>query len=246
MSKQILPKELAEIIVGLLVKPDLLGELDSPEQHQAFMRDIAEVVATHCGGEVISIGWDSTEEYMSDAISTPLVSIAPDDRLPNINQCVWSYHDTEGWDEAGEGNNLAADHIEFVRGELQNLLIAKKQPSLDSHIIDYQMVDWRVSDGCVIEEPNDALPYNVKADIGNQTTIEFSDHNGEPRFDVFIEVNNGVPALHLGLNGGDVLLHVHALRDGIVLTPDHDKNRFEQAEINRYSYNDQKSLFIRE
>lgn len=51
MSKQIFPHELAEIVTGLLVKPELLGELDSPQKHQAFMLDIGRVVAEHCGGE---------------------------------------------------------------------------------------------------------------------------------------------------------------------------------------------------
>ncbi|WP_163535577.1 hypothetical protein [Klebsiella pneumoniae] len=37
MTKQILPNELAEIVTGLLIKPELLGELDSREAHQAFM-----------------------------------------------------------------------------------------------------------------------------------------------------------------------------------------------------------------
>lgn len=40
MTKQILPNELAEIVTGLLIKPELLGELDSREAHQAFMLDI--------------------------------------------------------------------------------------------------------------------------------------------------------------------------------------------------------------
>ncbi|HBR2502169.1 TPA: hypothetical protein L9P83_004126 [Klebsiella pneumoniae] len=31
MTKQILPNELAEIVTGLLIKPELLGELDSRE-----------------------------------------------------------------------------------------------------------------------------------------------------------------------------------------------------------------------
>ena len=49
MTKQILPNELAEIVTGLLIKPELLGELDSREAHQAFMLDIGRVIAYHCG-----------------------------------------------------------------------------------------------------------------------------------------------------------------------------------------------------
>ena len=55
MTKQILPNELAEIVTGLLIKPELLGELDSREAHQAFMLDIGRVIADHCGGRVNGI-----------------------------------------------------------------------------------------------------------------------------------------------------------------------------------------------
>lgn len=40
MTKQILPNELAEIVTGLLIKPELLGELDSREAHQSFMLEV--------------------------------------------------------------------------------------------------------------------------------------------------------------------------------------------------------------
>ena len=43
MTKQILPNELAEIVTGLLIKPELLGELDSREAHQSFMRHCCKV-----------------------------------------------------------------------------------------------------------------------------------------------------------------------------------------------------------
>ncbi len=35
MSKQITPEELAEIITGLLVKPEVLGEDPTPDLHTA-------------------------------------------------------------------------------------------------------------------------------------------------------------------------------------------------------------------
>ena len=52
MSKLVSPRELTEIITGLLLKPELLGELDSPEKYQMFMADLGRVVAEHCGGQV--------------------------------------------------------------------------------------------------------------------------------------------------------------------------------------------------
>ncbi|QUS47098.1 hypothetical protein F1331_26105 [Salmonella enterica subsp. enterica serovar Dessau] len=52
MYKLVSPRELTEIITGLLLKPELLGELDSPEKHRMFMADLGRVVAEHCGGLV--------------------------------------------------------------------------------------------------------------------------------------------------------------------------------------------------
>ena len=52
MSKQIFAHELAEIVTGLLIKPELLGELDSADRHADFLGAIAGVVADFCGGEV--------------------------------------------------------------------------------------------------------------------------------------------------------------------------------------------------
>ncbi|EMH1860934.1 TPA: hypothetical protein N8123_004211, partial [Escherichia coli] len=54
MYKLVSPRELTEIITGLLLKPELLGELDSPEKHRMFMADLGRVVAEHCGGLVNS------------------------------------------------------------------------------------------------------------------------------------------------------------------------------------------------
>lgn len=55
MTKQILPAELAEIVTALLVKPELLGELDTRVAHQEFMKAIGCVVADFCGGALLQI-----------------------------------------------------------------------------------------------------------------------------------------------------------------------------------------------
>lgn len=78
MTKQILPNELAEIVTGLLIKPELLGELDSREAHQAFMLDIGRVIADHCGGRVNGItDGDVAKPYLSDIECTPHSTLNP-------------------------------------------------------------------------------------------------------------------------------------------------------------------------
>ncbi len=103
MTKQILPNELAEIVTGLLIKPELLGELDSREAHQAFMLDIGRVIADHCGGRVNGItDGDVAKPYLSDIECTPTLHIEPDDRLPSTERNVWSNYHVEAWADEGQ------------------------------------------------------------------------------------------------------------------------------------------------
>ncbi len=85
MTKQILPAELAEIVTALLVKPELLGELDTRVAHQEFMKAIGCVVADFCGGIVNGVtDGDISSPYLSDVYSTPCLHIEADDRLPSL------------------------------------------------------------------------------------------------------------------------------------------------------------------
>ena len=129
MSKQILPNELAEIVTGLLVAPDVLGELDSPEKHQSFMLAVGEVVAEHCGGHVRGVNDpDMDDIYLAEPISVPTFSVEPDDRLPSVANNVWAYYDLFVWDpedvEGLEvGTPMTLEAIEQVRSRLQTALV---------------------------------------------------------------------------------------------------------------------------
>lgn len=52
MSKQISAAELAVITHSLLLHPERTGELDTKEKYQAFMTELAQLICSHCGGEV--------------------------------------------------------------------------------------------------------------------------------------------------------------------------------------------------
>lgn len=133
MAKVIAPNELAEIVTGLLINPALLGELDSVEQHQAFMEEIAQVVANHCGGTIsgISAPTCADKSYLTGPDDSPYTLIRPDDSLPSLTQNVWAGFDTDGWeDEIAEAMDegadipqpLTQDAINSLRAELQQLL----------------------------------------------------------------------------------------------------------------------------
>lgn len=134
MSKQILPNELAEIVAGLLIKPELIGELDSPERHQSFIEEIAQVVADHCGGYIngISPADCDDSQYLVDEYSAPYVSVSPDDCLGSLTRNVWAAFDVEGWEEEiaeaesedadSVSDPMSTDEIKALRNELQQLL----------------------------------------------------------------------------------------------------------------------------
>ena len=122
MTKQILPNELAEIVTGLLIKPELLGELDSREAHQSFMLDIGRVIADHCGGRVNGItDGDVAKPYLSDIECTPTLHIEPDDRLPSTERNVWSNYHVEAWADEGQETILDRAIRNSDRAALQSL-----------------------------------------------------------------------------------------------------------------------------
>lgn len=129
MSKQILPQELAEICTALLVKPQLLGQLETSGQFEAFMKDIGQVVANHCGGQINFVhGALSEEAGPADDELSAMLSVAPNDSLPSINRNVWSFHDLSGWeDEQVEGVEVGVpvtrEEASTLRSKIAALLL---------------------------------------------------------------------------------------------------------------------------
>jgi hypothetical protein len=121
MSKQITPEELAEIITGLLVKPEILGEDPTPDKFKDFMQQLGEVVADYFGGHINGV------HFQPAPGEAPLMSVSPNSDLPSLGSNVWSNHDVDGWTEEEEGmdvsNAASFEETEKVRSQLQRLLI---------------------------------------------------------------------------------------------------------------------------
>lgn len=252
MSKQILPKELAEIVTGLLVKPELLGELDSPERHMAFIVDIGQVVSDHCGGIVNWVNApDTTENYLSAECASPYLSVEPDDRLPSLNNNLWSMYDNSGWEgiEAEHlgidpGELLKAEEINIKRRELQALLPTMAIQDNGQCKLSFDMVDWRLPGEGEVEEAGDDRKYKVTMTLGNQNYVDVLNDDDNICFGFIFEIHNGTPALRLD-DGSVGYVQIHAAHGGIVIAPTDSEGRFEYAPDDRYSGSHSNALLIR-
>lgn len=132
MSKQIRPNELAEIVTGLLVLPDLLGGLDGSSQvHEEFIEAIGRVVTDFCGGSVNCVHpADLPLDHTPDFVETAYLSVLPDTSLPSLENCVWAPYDPDGWQDytnaelgLSDGTAQNAAEMNLLRRRLQGLLI---------------------------------------------------------------------------------------------------------------------------
>lgn len=248
MAKLISTRELATIITALLVKPELLGELDSPEKHRAMMEDLGRVVAEHCGGNVTEIALPETDgttadgalldgqpvRYLETKESSPYLIVHPDDSLPSLTQNVWMHADPDGWEEHfnGEDDALTPELNQQFRQQVYALLTPESHtPSSEMSLT---LQDWQVGDAEIPEE--DCQPYQVKVLVDKNVQCEVANETGETCFGFTLEIDRGVPTLHID-TGSDSLLHIHAAHGGLVLTPDAPSQGFEDAPVDRFSYN---------
>lgn len=247
MTKQIQPRDLAEIVTGLLLKPELLNALNSPAKHKAFMLDISEIVAKHCGGEIngISDGLEecpSGENYLSDAFTSPYISVSPNHEIDYTAKNAWSFHDFEGWNAYVDKPFMTLETLN-LRSMIQSLLLNYPEKHFP-YGIKTKMNDWQISEGNSIPDA-DQREYDVEFCIGNQTFIEIK-HANEIFLGLIIEINNGVPCIHLDVDGSANVLHIHAAQGGFVLTPDSSSTTFAPAELDRYAYKCNNSLVLKE
>lgn len=247
MTKQILPAELAEIVTALLVKPELMGELDTRVAHQQFMKAIGCVVADFCGGVVNGVtDGDISRPYLSDLDCTPCLHIEADDRLPSPEHNVWSNYHIEGWQEGDDIEAVSVPvSVKSQRAGIQGILSNAGLSLGIEQQLQLKMADWRIAEDSELLHEDDGRPYTATLDIANQTSLKLLDETGEPCFGVLVEINHGVPALHLNVAGGDNLLHIHVAQGGLVLTPDHTGVQIGYAEPDRYAYHDKTSLLVR-
>ncbi len=90
----------------------------------------------------------------------------------------------------------------------------------DSAKIKRTMVNWDDADLCgeagVLEQNKCANIFTATLAFDNQIGIEISSSSGEQCMDMFIEINQGVPSVHISPEiGGDNQLHIYRKPSGL-------------------------------
>ena len=205
MSKQLQPHELAELVTTLLTNPRAIGELDTESQHIDFFRDIGEVVAQYCGGEVNGVGKaDDLQNYLSNTnTSQPMLSVSPSDSLPSLERNVWAYHDPEGWigeepPELDAGEPMTEFERSSARSKMQVALVAiSHKSSVRPHRVEYEVADTTVApqrdvDGVLRGS------HILNCEFGNHAEINLRDKHLANSLNLKLEVSAGLPTLTVG------------------------------------------------
>lgn len=117
MAKILRSNELAEVVTGLLIAPESMNALETPDQYLRFMTAIAQVVADHCGGEVhhATLGLDERSvKTFGDDLEVATVAIAPNHSLPPVRACPWAHFDPQGWESLGANLPEQGDAADFA------------------------------------------------------------------------------------------------------------------------------------
>ena len=132
----------------------------------------------------------------------------------------------------------ALEILEDVRHSVEAELLRQHNALTQS-----TMEDWRIAENAPIPDSH-RKTFIANIDMGNQITIEIKQENGEPSLGLLIEINHGTPALHIDIDGGDSLLHIHKGQNGLVISPEESFQRFETAAMDEISYHNPNSVVI--
>ncbi|ENR9964013.1 hypothetical protein ACEXTD_002997 [Salmonella enterica] len=247
MPKYLLPAELAEIVCGLLVQPTLMNELKTPESHKAFMQDIADMVAKHCGGQIdgVIMPVDSDEtsqaDYLTSPDVTPYLVVSPGPDMHSLTDNVWRHHAQDGWldhikgsDEESPDELPTHKECSVRRYALQRMLL---QPQTNHANLPSQVV--RMRDYCTLddEQPGSSAEFIVTMALGGHAQLAVQDVDSRLVMSLTLLIENGVPSVHV--NAGDTdpsVLHVRAAHGGMVLSTDSLNHEFDISPSDRYTY----------
>lgn len=135
LKKILTGNDLAEIVAALLTNPMAAGQDFSPETHAQFLREIATVVADHCGGQ---LGLDELQRHAlsgNDVHHADMVVIEGNDSLPEDGGIWAPYPDLDGDGDqrltaSGPGRNeITTAALEAIIGQGRKLVVVQHNHS---------------------------------------------------------------------------------------------------------------------
>lgn len=229
----------------------------------ATATDLLLAQAQNCLSELIDSAFLDDKDMGGDCLeSFDCYDWQPKSTLNELQAKQWSELLQKGINGDMDGAELteflgltSADgqtHPYFYCIQARQLVNSTPEDADDDNSVSCPMVDWRVeSNKHLAPADREAVPaeynkqYSASIKPGNQIGIEINDEDGEPSLGLLIEINHGTPALHIDLDGGGNVLHLHKGQGGLVITPDSQFVRFAQAEDDELSYHDANSLLVR-
>ena len=211
MPKYLSPSELAEIVSGLLVQPSLIKELKTPELHKAFMQDIGELVAKHCGGQIegviLPVHEDTIKQadYLTTPTATPYIVVSPGPDMHSLTDNVWRHHDRDGWLEnikatTEESPDELPTHKECAvcRYTLQRLILQQEtsHSNLPEQVV--RMRDYCADDD---KQTEATAEFIVTIALGGHAQLAMRDTDSRLVLAMTVLIEDGVPSVHV--NAGD-------------------------------------------
>lgn len=247
MPKYLLPAELAEIVCGLLVQPALLNELKTPATHKAFMQDIGELVAKHCGGQIDGVimpevrDEGSQADYLTSPDETPYIVVSPGQDMHSLTDNVWRHHARDGWLDHIKGSveespDELPTHKECAvrRYTLQRLLLQEETSHANLPVQVVRMCEYSTDD---VEQTDSSAEFNVTMALGGHAMLAVKDTDSRLVMALTLLIENGVPSVHV--NAGDTdpsVLHIRAAHGGLVLSTDSLNHDFSISPSDQYTY----------
>ncbi|EKR5117405.1 hypothetical protein P8I14_005027 [Escherichia coli] len=243
----LLPADLAEIVCGLLVQPTLMNELKTPASHKAFMQDIGELVAKHCGGQIDGVimpedrDEDSQADYLTSPDVAPYIVVSPSPDMHSLKENVWRHHVRDGWLDHIKGSveetpEELPTHKECAvrRYALQRMLL---QGETNHANLPVQMVRMREYITDDVEQTGSPAEFNVTMAFGGHAMLAVKDMDSRLVMALTLLIENGVPSVHV--NAGDTdpsVLQIRAAHGGMVLSTDSLNHEFGISPSDQYTY----------
>lgn len=119
-----------------------------------------------------------------------------------------------------------------------------EKPESPKPVYRSQMLDWRIPEGEEVEATERGrytLNIEETAGDGNQLVLTITPEDKKnPGLEVLIEINRGVPCLHITNDiFGDTVLHLFSGKDGVAIVPEDAAQRPERFPVSRFYPHDQ-------